>query len=362
LHNVTTIDSAETQPLSDYDDVIVSSTAALQLTKTASKDIVNPGDELIYTIAYENVGSDQATHVVLADIVPAGVIFKSATNSGTLAGGFVRWHLGTLAAGAKGSVTLTVTVGNLADGDKITNVANIKSDETPHPVKDEVETPVLSEPVLEITKTPSKFLVIPGDQVNFTIEYKNVGTGDATDVIISDTLPGDVSYFVAMPAAATVSGGVVTWPPIRVLAGAPPQTVTVSAFVNSPLADGTGLLNTVSIDSNETAPLSSEVEITVLSKPVLELTKIPSTTQVSPGDSLTYTIEYKNVGTDVASGVKLEDHLPGDVTFVSASGGGTESNGIVSLGSWCNAGGRGTSLGVCNRYGQQSAGRWHGTA
>ncbi|WP_420840959.1 hypothetical protein [Bathymodiolus platifrons methanotrophic gill symbiont] len=38
----------------------------------------------------------------------------------------------------------------------------------------------------------------------------------------------------------------------------------------------------------------------------------------------------KNTGTGQATGVTLEDHLPGNVTFVSATGGGTASGSIVS--------------------------------
>ncbi|GAW85540.1 hypothetical protein bplSymb_SCF00808P001 [Bathymodiolus platifrons methanotrophic gill symbiont] len=258
LHNVTTIDSAEIPHLSDFDDVIVSSTAALKLTKTASKTVVNPGDELVYTIAYENVGSDSATNVILQDLLPADVTFKSASNGGSdPTARVVIWYLGSVAAGAKGSVTLTVTVNKpLANGIVLSNVASIISTETPHAVKDEVQVPVLSEPVLEMNKTASKTLVKPGDVVLYTIEYKNVGTGDATGVIISDILPGDVTFDYATHGG-TLSGGVVTWPPITVLAGAPPKSVTVAVFVNSPLADGTILHNPASMTSNETAPLSS---------------------------------------------------------------------------------------------------------
>jgi len=331
LHNVTTIESAETQPLSDFNDVIVSSTAALKLTKTASKTVVNPGDELVYTIAYENVGSDQASNVILEDILPAGVTFKSASSPGALAGGSVRWDLGTVAAGAAGSVTLTVTVNKpLANGIVLSNVASIISTETPHPVRDEVQVPVLSEPVLEMNKTASKTLVKPGDLVLYSIEYKNVGTGEATGVIISDTLPGNVTFVSASPGGSLSGGGVVTWPPTTVRVGEPPKGVSVAVTINSPLADGMILHNPASLVSNETAPLSSSVDITVLSEPVLELNKTTSKTQVSPGEKLIYTIEYKNVGTDVATNVVIEDRLPGEVTFISASLNGAVSSNVVS--------------------------------
>jgi len=351
LHNVTTIRSTKTQPLSDFYDVIVSSTAALKLTKTASKNIVSPGDELVYTIAYENVGSDPANNVILQDMLPDDVDFRSASSGGGSPDGrIVTWNLGMIAAKTKGSVFVTVTVNKLLpngkplpDGTVLTNAAHITSTETPHAVSDQVQTPVLSEPVLELDKTAPATHFNPGDPVLYTIDYKNVGTGDATDVIITDTLPSDVTFFYATHGG-TLSGGVVTWPKMRVLAGAPPGNVIVSVFVNSPLTDGMVLFNQASIHSNETAPLTSSFEITVLSQPVLELTKTASNTQVSPGDELTYTIEFKNVGTGVATAVKLEDQLPDDVTFISATNNGSATGGKVSwdLGSLSAGGTPGT--------------------
>jgi uncharacterized repeat protein (TIGR01451 family) len=51
---------------------------------------------------------------------------------------------------------------------------------------------------------------------------------------------------------------------------------------------------------------------------------------VAPGAPLTYTVTYGNSGGAAASGVVIRETLPAGTTFVSATGGGTESAGIVT--------------------------------
>lgn len=51
---------------------------------------------------------------------------------------------------------------------------------------------------------------------------------------------------------------------------------------------------------------------------------------VAPGAQLTYTITYGNTGGAAASGVVIKETLPTGTTFVSATGGGTESAGVVT--------------------------------
>ena len=63
-------------------------------------------------------------------------------------------------------------------------------------------------PVLEITKTSSANggPVSPGDTITYTIEVENTGTGNATDVVVTDTLPAGVTY-VASSAEKTYQAG-----------------------------------------------------------------------------------------------------------------------------------------------------------
>ena len=58
--------------------------------------------------------------------------------------------------------------------------------------------------------------------------------------------------------------------------------------------------------------------------PVVTLTKTGPAT-AKPGDTITYTLSYHNLGPADATSSKIVDTLPAGVTYVSASNGGTYS-------------------------------------
>ncbi len=90
--------------------VNVVSPAAFSLRKSASEIQVAPGDSLTYTLNYNNYGGTAATDVVLTDTLPAGVTYSSCTGGCDQIASTVTWNLGTIAAGASGSVSVTVAV------------------------------------------------------------------------------------------------------------------------------------------------------------------------------------------------------------------------------------------------------------
>ena len=155
LHNNSNIDSNETAQVDAAQvDVTVTSSPILRLNKTASKTHVNAGGQLVYTLHYQNIGSDQATDVVITDTLPNVVTFRSATGGGTQTNGLVTWSLGTLAAKASGSVTVTVDVNTpLIDGTVLHNNSSIISNKTVQVDAALVDVTVNSAPVLTLGKT-----------------------------------------------------------------------------------------------------------------------------------------------------------------------------------------------------------------
>lgn len=84
--------------------------ADLSLLKQASADRVSVGAQVTYTLTAANAGPDDAARVVVTDPLPAGATFVSAASSqGDCTGtDTVTCALGTLAAGAEATVTITV--------------------------------------------------------------------------------------------------------------------------------------------------------------------------------------------------------------------------------------------------------------
>jgi uncharacterized repeat protein (TIGR01451 family) len=60
------------------------------------------------------------------------------------------------------------------------------------------------------------------------------------------------------------------------------------------------------------------------------LSKVDSGIPVGPSSQLQYTITLKNIGNAGATGVTITDPIPANTSFVSASNGGSNSNGTVS--------------------------------
>ena len=81
---------------------------AIRKTSDGPAGGVAPGEQLTYTITVENVGGADATGVEVSDTIPDGLVIVDASTNCAVSGQDVTCDIGTLAAGAKDSVTITV--------------------------------------------------------------------------------------------------------------------------------------------------------------------------------------------------------------------------------------------------------------
>src|SRR5207247_1558561 len=327
------IDSIETAPISGVAiTTIVTSAPVLAVSATDAPDPVAAGGTITYTLGYSNTGNSGATGVVLSDTIPVNTTFVSATGGGALSAGIVTWSIGSLAAGGSGSVQLVVRVASpLASGTVITDgTYSIDSVEIAPVSGAAITTTVTSTPVLAVTATDAPDPVVAGGTITYTLSYSNTGNSGATGVILADTIPVNTT-FVSATGGGSLSAGVVTWS-IGPLAAGASGSVTLAVGVASPLANGTVITDgTYSIDSIETAPISGvAITTTVTSAPVLAVTATDTPDPVVAGGTIAYTLGYSNTGNSGATGVVLSDTIPVNTTFVSATGGGALSAGIVT--------------------------------
>ncbi len=86
-------------------------TADLEVTKSINSATINCGSTPVYTITVRNNGPADAGSVVVNDLLPAGLVFGSASaTQGTYNSTTGDWTVGTLANGATATLTLNVTV------------------------------------------------------------------------------------------------------------------------------------------------------------------------------------------------------------------------------------------------------------
>lgn len=96
----------------------------LVIGKSANKSSVTAGEEIIYTIAYQNIGRLWANETVITDYLPAGESFVSCSDGGVFDGGRVIWNLGKILAGQGGSLTVSVRA-EASSGTALTNSVGI---------------------------------------------------------------------------------------------------------------------------------------------------------------------------------------------------------------------------------------------
>ena len=110
-------------------NVVSPTSADLSLTKTASPNPGQVGVNLSYRITSMNNGPAAATNITVADTLPGGVAFVSATaTQGSCSGaGPVNCNLGSLAVGASAIITIVVTP---SSSGQIINTATVSASES----------------------------------------------------------------------------------------------------------------------------------------------------------------------------------------------------------------------------------------
>lgn len=314
--------------------VKVHSEGRLNVTKTVvGSTLVKAGKRVKYLIEYENIGSDTLTDLILSDHLPSGVGFDSASDGGLYANGNVVWFEGagkSLAAGVGGSVHLSVLApAVVASGSNLPNAVTVTGRTATGKVgaTDTADITVSSSPRLTFDKSgPRKKAVAAGELITYELKVSNDGSDSASDIFIEDVLPTGVEFVSATEGGATAASNsrLVRWS----LAGKtlpPGQSlqVSVTGRVASPIANNTRLENkgTATHATTTGVVTSNTTGHVVTSNPFLEIEKsivgASGRVKLNAGDPVTYLIEYRNTGSDVATGVTLEDHLPTGLRLVA---------------------------------------------
>jgi uncharacterized repeat protein (TIGR01451 family) len=217
---------------------------------------------------------------------------------------------------------------------------------------------------VDTTATPAK--IKAGDTVKYTIEVINQGNVDATDVVVTDYIPSDMT--VADTNWTDNKDGTATLTtPLATVAKGTTQTITITLQVKATAVAGK-VTNTAEISSakggtdvdstpdanvgNEPKVVDDEVngkggtededdhdiaEITIdpavdikLAKSIEDNTGAPVTTS-RHGDEVVYVLTVTNEGKDMATGVTVNDLLPTGLVYVSDNSGSAYSH---QTGAW----------------------------
>ncbi|NOR28619.1 MAG: DUF11 domain-containing protein, partial [Lutibacter sp.] len=320
-----TQDQTDTNTSPDDPTATITVTSSdLVTVKTVDDLTPNEGDLIAYTLTVTNNGLNDATTVSLTDNLPVGVSYAShSTASGIFNSGSGIWTIGSIANGTTVTLTINATVNPETGGTSITNYTTAaQGDQTdPTMVGDVLEATidVINEADIVLTKTVDNATPNEGDTVTYTVTVTNNGLAAITSLVITDNLPGGLTYGTVTPSIGTWTSP--NWD-IGTLASGATESITIEAVVGTGTR-GQVLVNTVintqdQDDSNHTLD-DPTATITVTSVDLIT-TKTVSDATPNEGNLITYTITVTNTpGGSDATGVYLTDNLPVGVTYVSHS-------------------------------------------
>ncbi len=237
--------------------------ADLSISSTASADPVVAGEGLTYTLVVSNQGPSDASGVVVTDTLPGEVVYSTANPSPDGTDPLV-WDLGSLAAGTSQTLTVVVSVDPGAVG-PLSNQAAVSSQTTDPAIGNNsaVEfTAVTTQADLGIEISDLPDPVVAGQGLTYTLVVSNQGPSDASGVVVTDTLPGEVVYSTANPSPDGTDP--LVWDLGSLAAGAS-QTLTVIVSVDAGAVGPLG--SQVAVSSQTTDPAignNSAVELTAV--------------------------------------------------------------------------------------------------
>lgn len=170
----------------------------------------------------------------------------------------------------------------------------------------EIRTGQLLTPDIKATKDIDKADAGPGDTLNYTVKAENIGTGDATEVTIDDTLP---------------NGTVVKRGPVAKLYAGATHAESITYLIPCGTPDLTKVVNNVAMTAKNmqaqpepNTSNNSASATTTVRAPNVTLTK-SATATVNAGEAITYRLTYANTGSGAAANVLITETLPAGIYY-----------------------------------------------
>ncbi|WP_205501584.1 T9SS type A sorting domain-containing protein [Rufibacter psychrotolerans] len=336
------------------DEVSSNNTASTTITVAPSADVAvtstvssaNPGqnEEVMFTIKAANNGPNNATNVSVANQLPAGMVVTSTSASlGSFNASTGVWSVGTIASG--GSQTLTVYAKAAATGSY-----TLTSTQT-HPEFDSQSgnnsasstIAVKSTADVAVTNTvsaPTGTTYTTGETVTYTVRVTNNGPSAATNVVVTDKLPGTLTYAHTSNKVSTgtstynASTGDITWT-VGTLASGATATMTFTATINQSAVITTTATQTHTeydnVSSNNSASNNIRSGTGVVTADIAVAVSTPQPAYYTK-EAVPFKVVVTNNGPDAATNVTLAAALPAGFSLTSTSPAtGTYSNGLWTI-------------------------------
>ena len=290
------------------------------------------GDSVTYSFAVTNTSVDAPTLPAPGLVIDS--VIDDKAGAATYVSGDTNFN-GLVDVGETWTYTADYTI-LATDPDPVVNVVTVTAhgDGSTVTVQDTDSHSMIKlvPPDLVLTKDDGVLSAGAGTQVTYTLTYSNVGPGDSTGTVITETVPANSTFNAGASTAGWVctpdanAGSTCTLSLGTVAAGAGPLDVAFVVDLDSPLASGiVDTTNNASIaDDGANGPDvtpadNSTSHVTPIdAAPDLTISKDDGTLTEVPGTLATYVIGYSNDGTQDATGVVITDTVPVGTTFNAA--------------------------------------------
>jgi large repetitive protein len=179
---------------------------------------------------------------------------------------------------------------------------------------------------LSLSKTANTTMPAVGQNVTFTVTVNNAGPASATNVVVLDLLPAELTLVSASPTQGTYSAASGQWAVGTIINGGS-AALQLVVTVNS-ASQITNVAEVLSVDQTDpdstpgnNLPGEDDWASVVLMPAQADLSLTKSTSNVTPNvnENVTFTVVVTNAGPSTATGVTVSDPLPVGLTFVSAN-------------------------------------------
>ncbi len=218
----------------------------ITVEKTANAGTAAPGDQITYTVYYNNTGGGISKDIWINDTLPAEVTFISSSEPYSwLSGTTYHWNFPNAAPGSENSFTITVEVNDgVADGTLFNNFVELNYTDVfrqPMEWSSANKTMVIEMPIITVVKVADVTDAGPGDTIVYTIYYNNTGNGTSAHVWVNDTIPIFTTFQSSSEAPESQAGLTYVFHFYDVGPGSNSFTITVT--VNATAPDGIDLVN-----------------------------------------------------------------------------------------------------------------------
>jgi len=297
------------------------SRVSLHVNKYASTYRPTYLSNVTFYVAVTNNGPDNATGVMVQDLIPAGLsVINISPSQGSYNQTTGIWNIGRINPG--NTVVLQVLSQVMVHNTTLTNTALLYDLEQwgTDPLVNSTTIPFFIPPEADLAVTKSVNNSTPHylDPVTFTITVTNNGPDGTHNVKVSDLLPAGLSYLstvlISQGSYNTTSG---LWT-VGTLSSGASATLQISALVNASNRTITNVAN-ASSDSSDVNLSNNVATVDVNVPPAADLFIAKSAhppESLNYGDTLAFWIDVTNLGPDDATNVQFTEILPAGLEII----------------------------------------------